>query len=324
MAGERADEEMEILEENNPESIVYDSSSPQSTSTSSLTWISWFCSLPGHEYFAEVSEDFIEDEFNLTGLAGIVGFYKEALEMILDVEPEESLKIPDVSIVEHSAEMLYGLIHARFILTRVGLQQMVEKYENGHFGFCPRFCCQSCPVVPCGRSDTPGVDTVKLYCPNCMDIYVPPSSRFQGVDGSFFGTTFPHLLFHTYKDLQPSIVLPVNDDDTVDYQAIAESHYKPAATKIYTPKIYGFRISEKSRSGPRMQWLRMRPTSQKELDSVDNQGRIKNSSIQQFNRVQGDGRWKKQGKLFDEDDDEDIHSESDEEEEGKATQQQPS
>lgn len=30
----------------------------------------------GHEYFAEVSEDFIEDEFNLTGLAGIVGFYK--------------------------------------------------------------------------------------------------------------------------------------------------------------------------------------------------------------------------------------------------------
>ena len=39
---------------------------------------------------------------------------------------EESLKIPDVSIVEHSAEMLYGLIHARFILTRFGLQQMVS------------------------------------------------------------------------------------------------------------------------------------------------------------------------------------------------------
>ncbi|TIA79671.1 hypothetical protein E3P98_03139 [Wallemia ichthyophaga] len=338
MAGERADEEMEILEENNPESIVYGGSAIQHfifnvdklvLFITCVDCSSVWCTSPhalaaGHEYFAEVSEDFIEDEFNLTGLAGIVGFYKEALEMILDVEPEESLKIPDVSIVEHSAEMLYGLIHARFILTRVGLQQMVEKYENGHFGFCPRFCCQSCPVVPCGRSDTPGVDTVKLYCPNCMDIYVPPSSRFQGVDGSFFGTTFPHLLFHTYKDLQPSIVLPVNDDDTVDYQAIAESHYKPAATKIYTPKIYGFRISEKSRSGPRMQWLRMRPTSQKELDSVDNQGRIKNSNIQQFNRVQGDGRWKKQGKLFDEDDDEDIHSESDEEEEGKATQQQPS
>jgi len=40
-----------------------------------------------------------------------------------------------------------------------------------------------CNVVPCGRSDLPGIDTVKLYCPNCNDIYSPPSSRFQGVDG---------------------------------------------------------------------------------------------------------------------------------------------
>lgn len=27
----------------------------------------WFCSLPGHEYFCEVAEEFIEDDFNLTG-----------------------------------------------------------------------------------------------------------------------------------------------------------------------------------------------------------------------------------------------------------------
>jgi hypothetical protein len=41
------------------------------------------------------------------------------------VAEEESLKIPDVSIVESSAELLYGLIHQRYILTRQGLQQMV-------------------------------------------------------------------------------------------------------------------------------------------------------------------------------------------------------
>lgn len=152
---------------------------------------------------------------------------------------------------------------------------------------------------------------------------MPLKATYLRYQGSFFGTTFPHLLFHTYKDLQPSIILPMKEDETVDYQAIAESNYKPAATKIYTPKIYGFRISEKSRSGPRMQWLRMRPTSQKELDSVDNQGRIKNADIQQFNRDQGDGKSKKQGKLFDEDDDEDIHSESEEEEDGAKATQQP-
>lgn len=58
-----------------------------STPTSTLTWISWFCSLPGHEYFCEVTEEFIEDDFNLTGLNNMVPFWKEAMEMVLDVEP---------------------------------------------------------------------------------------------------------------------------------------------------------------------------------------------------------------------------------------------
>jgi hypothetical protein len=54
-------------------------------STSSGTpesWISSFCSLLGHEYFAEVSEEFIEDDFNLTGLQNQVAMYKEALEVL--------------------------------------------------------------------------------------------------------------------------------------------------------------------------------------------------------------------------------------------------
>lgn len=53
-------------------------------STSSGTpesWISSFCALLGHEYFAEVSEEFIEDDFNLTGLQTQVAMYKEALEV---------------------------------------------------------------------------------------------------------------------------------------------------------------------------------------------------------------------------------------------------
>jgi hypothetical protein len=67
----------------NPEEEVSSSSAIQDT------WISNFCNLVGHEYFAEVAEDFIEDDFNLTGLSAQVHMYKEALEMILDVEPED-------------------------------------------------------------------------------------------------------------------------------------------------------------------------------------------------------------------------------------------
>lgn len=53
------------------------------------SWIASFCSLLGHEYFAEVSEEFIEDDFNLTGLQSQVPMYKEALEVrpILPTSP---------------------------------------------------------------------------------------------------------------------------------------------------------------------------------------------------------------------------------------------
>ncbi|KAG5220694.1 casein kinase regulatory [Salix suchowensis] len=210
--GDEIMEEDEIEEQEDGYSTLHSTSfhsRSSSTPTSTLTWISWFCSLPGHEYFCEVTEDFIEDDFNLTGLNGMVPFWKEAMEMVLD----DASKIPDVSIVESSAELLYGLVHQRFILTRAGLQAMVEKYESGIFGSCPRVYCVGTKVVPCGKSDMPGFDTVKLFCPNCNDIYVPLAADSKVIltvstsitlPGAFFGTTFAHLFFQSYRELAPA------------------------------------------------------------------------------------------------------------------------
>lgn len=56
-----------------------------------------------------------------------ISLYKETLEIILDVEPDDAMynRIPDLSLLEPSAELLYGLIHQRYIITKQGMLQMV-------------------------------------------------------------------------------------------------------------------------------------------------------------------------------------------------------
>lgn len=192
----------------------------------------------------------------------------------------------DLSIIESSAEMLYGLIHQRFICSRTGIQQMSEKYEHAHFGVCPRTFCDQVRTLPVGLSDVPGEDTVKLFCPSCLDVYVPPNSRFQTVDGAFFGRTFGALFLLTFPEydiskkgadtLAAGRQLPAgNNSDGEEKEKINGFNANNLAPglgrgKVYEPKIYGFKVSERARSGPRMSWLRRRPLNVAELDEATN------------------------------------------------------
>jgi casein kinase II subunit beta len=142
--------------------------------------------------------------------------------------------------VETAAEVLYGLIHARYILTSRGMQSMVkcqtcrwlsrltfsaqyEKFQNVDFGRCPRVYCQGQPVLPVGLSDIPRNYSVNVYCPRCQELYYPRSTKQANLDGAYFGTTFSHLFLLTHPELVP-----------------------PKSQQTYVPRIYGFRINKES------------------------------------------------------------------------------
>ncbi|ORX67847.1 hypothetical protein DL89DRAFT_269034 [Linderina pennispora] len=194
----------------------------ESDESANLTWISWFCSLKGHEYFCEIPEEYIEDEFNLTGLSQTVNYYVEALDMILDIEDdsEEPLDADEIEAIDNSSEILYGLIHARYIITRGGLQQMADKYENGDFGSCPRYACDGTFLGSMRSARHPGARVGEAVLPELP------------------------------RHLQPAQHALQQDRRCVFWHDVCASV-----------------LPGRSKSGPRMQWLRMRPENiDEELD----------------------------------------------------------
>ncbi|GAA0146045.1 hypothetical protein Leryth_020969 [Lithospermum erythrorhizon] len=212
------DLQRDSAEESETDSQESDVSGSEGEDTS---WISWFCSLRGNEFFCEVDEDYIQDDFNLCGLSSQIPYYDYALDLILDVESSNNDLFTEEQneLVESAAEMLYGLIHVRYILTTKGLAAMLEKYKNAEFGRCPRVHCCGQPCLPVGQSDVPRQSTAKIYCPKCEDLYTPRSRSQESVDGAYIGTTFPHLFLMTYGHLKPQ-----------------------KASQSYVPRVFGFKV----------------------------------------------------------------------------------
>ena len=177
----------------------------------------------GTTYFLFASPT-AESRFNLYGLPKECQNFQDCLGIILDYVSSDSSSEDWERATEdwlrRDCVELYGRIHARFINTARGQQLMHHKFRARHFGRCPRVYCEGQAVVPCGLSDTPGERSVMVYCPRCRDVYQPnPVVHRRNIDGSYFGTTFPHFFLLIDPDLVPQ-----------------------KSTKKYLPRIFGYKV----------------------------------------------------------------------------------
>jgi casein kinase II subunit beta len=185
-----------------------------------MTWVEWFCRLKGNEFFVEVDDEYIQDDFNLTGLSQIVPYYDDALGIILDEDDQDQVPEEDQAMLETACQMLYGLVHARYLLTTKGIQALHEKYVSGVYGLCWNETCASSKkyTLPMG-SDLVGQGGAHVFCPNCGECYVPRNPKLTQLDGAYFGSSAAHMLVLQFKN-----------------------SIEPGSTLPYTPLLYGFRI----------------------------------------------------------------------------------
>lgn len=215
-------------------------------------WISWLVTQPGHGWLVEVDVSFIEDAFNLYGLRSEVPRFRECLELMTGPEPNPDAPEWDAKMALFpSARDLYGLIHARFLLTSRGVSLAQGKYEDGEFGACPRNLCHGTPCLPVGKSTSLREAPAMLFCPRCEDVYRIPASTpaetgkasaigcapaglgIAGVaapgdlDGAYFGPSSSHMVLLMKPHLMP---------------------VKPSES--YVPRVYGFRIHNQRGRAP--------------------------------------------------------------------------
>jgi casein kinase II subunit beta len=170
---------------------------PHDANAACSDWVSDF--LQRNNWLCIFDEAYVNDNFNLYGLSTQVDDYQNALRVVRGQFAEPNARL------EKRAEDVYGLMHARYILTFQGTRKMLPKYEIGLFGACPRIACNGQALLPIGLDPVPGRATVKGFCPCCQDVY----DLDHPLDGAYFGPYFAHFFLQAEKtDMKTEAKVP--------------------------------------------------------------------------------------------------------------------
>lgn len=187
---------------------------------SRMSWRDWFLSQPFAQYFVKIDDNFLNDTMNYYGIRQKVSNFSLSLEIIKGPYiPKENYTLNWPPLINDYAMILYGLLHAKYLSTSQGLDLMFEKYKQNSFEKCPRSLCQGIQCLPFGNSNDIGNSTLKLFCPNCNDIYHINNEDCQYLDGAFFGNNWVHLFLRKFPSIIPSGI-----------------------PKKYVPRLFGYQL----------------------------------------------------------------------------------
>merc|ERR1711935_662417 len=142
----------------------------------------------GNQLLVRVDEDYIEDTFNLYGLNKVIPNFRDTLRLLLTTAEDAEICLEDdwIGPGYQSLLDLYGLIHARYILTTPGMNKMRRKLQNAVYGVSPNHPQDQ--VIPIGLSDCLRASPPMGY--NIVRGEVVPMPLWgDQLDGAYFGTT---------------------------------------------------------------------------------------------------------------------------------------
>lgn len=188
--------------------------------TDAVSWRTWLLTQDIGRYFVEIDDSFLSDPFNWYGLPQKVAHFHLALELIRSryIEPSAYPVDWPATLNDHAAT-LYGVLHARYLMTREGRVRMRQKYEICDFERCPRTLCRGIKCIPMGICDSVGKAGMKLFCPNCHEMY--EARKTAAVDGAFFGTSWVYPFLKQYSEIVPE-----------------------GPPEKFVPKLFGYRVAD--------------------------------------------------------------------------------
>lgn len=183
------------------------------------TWLDEFLAQERSQAFVRVEAAYLHNRFNFYGIKENVYRYDIAVQLLENSRSRVLRDLDDYEDIEKSAEVIYGIVHSRFLSTRSGLNAVREKYNAGVYPKCPRVKCREVACLPYGVSEVVGKIGLHFFCPNCCDVYRIRESPFCSIDGAFFGSSYLHVFLNKYPDIK--------------------AH---GPIQVYVPKIYGFKV----------------------------------------------------------------------------------